>query len=111
MNSTISFQGGTIFCDAASGYLSIYHQQSFTAHETTQSLLGFEREGAEVGINIQGYQTDNGVYTAQNLTRKLQENHQILRLSGVGAHHQNGVAEMLSRTFLRKLEFLCSMQL
>ena len=93
LHSTRGFKGGTVFCDAASSYISIYHQQSFTGHETIESMIAFERESTEVGINIQGYNTDNGVYTAKTLIHKLQSNNQILRLSGVGAHHQNGVAE------------------
>ena len=56
-------------------------------------MLTFERESAEVGNKILGYNTDNGVYTAKALMSKLHDNHQTLRFSGVGAHHHNGVAK------------------
>ena len=102
LNSTQGFKGGTIFCDAASNYMSIHHQQSFTGHETIQSMLAFERESNEIGITIQGYNTDNGVYTAKALIGKLQSDHQTLRLSGVGAHHHNGVAENAIKNISRK---------
>ena len=65
-------------------------------------MIAFERESTEVGINIQGYNTDNGVYTAKTLIHKLQSNNQILRLSGVGAHHQNGVAENAIKNISKK---------
>ena len=100
--STKGFNGGTIFCDAASGFLSIHHQQTFTSHETLQSMLSFEREAAEVGVDIKGYNTDNGVYTAKQIMNKLQTDKQLLRLSGVGAHHQNGVAENTIKNVSRK---------
>ena len=100
--TTKGFHGGTIFYDASSAYISIHHQQTFTSHETLQSMLTFEREAAELGIEIQGYNTDNGVYTAKQIMNKLHENKQLLRLSGVGAHHQNGVAENAIKNISRK---------
>ena len=79
-----------------------HHQQSFTGHETIQSMLAFERESIEIGNTIQGYNTDNGVYIAKALMSKLQSNNQTLRLSGVGAHHHNGVAENAIKNISRK---------
>ena len=111
LNSTMGYKGGTIFCDASSSYISIHHQQSFTGHETIQSMLTFERESLEVGNKIVGYNTDNGVYTAKALINKLQNNAQTLRLSGVGVHHQNGVAENAIKTFQGRQEFICFMLL
>ena len=100
--SNLSYKGGTIFCDAASGYIYLQHQVSFTSTETVCSLLTFERESAQVGVTIKGYNTDNGVYTAKELTTMLQNDAQSLRLSGVGAHHQNGPAENAIKNVSRK---------
>ena len=55
-----------------------------------------------LGIPIQQYQTDNGVYTAKDFTLELERNDQTYRLSGVGAHHQNGVAENAIKNISRK---------
>jgi hypothetical protein len=55
--------------------------------------LTFEREAASIGIQVHNYTSDNGVYTAKDFTLELQSKSQIQRLSGVGAHHQNGPAE------------------
>ena len=79
--------------DAASSYISVHHQIGFTSVETIQSKLAFEREAESVGNSITGYNTDNGVYTANDFARELEKNTQSICLSGVGAHHQNGPAE------------------
>jgi transposase InsO family protein len=39
------------------------------------------------------YHTDNGVFTAAEFHKELADNKQGLTLSGVGAHHQNAMAE------------------
>ena len=61
--------------------------------EDMYSLLAFEMENQHVGVTIKRYSTDNGVYTIKELAMKLQDQGQQLRLSGVGAHHQNGPTE------------------
>ena len=73
--------------------MSIHHQVGFTANETVCSLLAFEREAENAKVQVTGYNSDNGVYTAKELTVKLQEANQTIRMSGVGAHRQNGPAE------------------
>ena len=100
--STASYKGGTIFCDAATGYIHLEHQISFTGEETGQSMMALQREAEQLGFSIKGYNTDNGVYTAQQILQQLQHNNQTLRLSGVGAHHQNGVAENGIKNITRK---------
>ena len=42
-NGHLSFKGGTIVYDAASHYMSLHPQISFTASETAQSMLSVER--------------------------------------------------------------------
>jgi hypothetical protein len=50
-SSSLKYVGGTLFYDAASGYISIHHQHGFTAAETIQSKIKFEQE-AENGIKV-----------------------------------------------------------
>ena len=66
------------------------------------SLTTSERESADVGVNIQDRNSDNRVHTTKELTEKLHEDGQTLRLSGVGAHHQNGAAENAIKMITRK---------
>ncbi len=85
--------GGTLFCDAATGLISVHHQISLTAMDTIQSKLKFEREAFVVGHTIKAYHTDNGVYTAKQFTAELYQKGQGITHSGVGGHHHNGKAE------------------
>ena len=95
-------KGSTVFYDAASSKLKITHQVSFTGGETQKSMLSFERESAADGVTIKGYNTDNGVYTAKEILERLETDSKTLRLSGVGAHHQNGPAENAIKNVSRR---------
>ena len=90
---TQAFQGGTVFCDAASTCSHVENQIGFAAHETVQSKLTFEHDAAQVGIEVQGHCTDNGVHTSKVFGHCLEDSNQTIRHSGVGGHHHNGVAE------------------
>jgi hypothetical protein len=45
------------------------------------------------GVSIQNYHGDNGVYKSADFVKDLNNRNQTTLYSGVGAHHQNGVAE------------------
>ena len=55
-----------------------------------------------MGIKVGSYNTDNGVYTSKDFTAELAKNQQTIRLSGIGAHHQNGAAENAIKNIPRK---------
>jgi hydrogenase maturation factor HypF (carbamoyltransferase family) len=84
---------GTILCDAASRYVSIYNQISFTAEETITSKLMYEREAMSTGVQVQSYSSDNGVSTSKEFMKELHTKGQGIKRSGVGSHHHNGVAK------------------
>ena len=71
-----------------------------------KSKLVFERETLSVGVNVQSYNTDNGVYTAKEFTLELEKNNQAIRMSGVGAHHQNGPAENAIKNVSRRARIM-----
>ncbi|MGH7955171.1 MAG: hypothetical protein ACREOZ_04345, partial [Gloeomargaritales cyanobacterium] len=50
------------------------------------------------GVQIKAYHADNGIFTSQQFKQHLEGQFQDLSLSGVGAHHQNGVAERAIKT-------------
>jgi hypothetical protein len=79
----------------------VYFQQSFTANETIESKLRFEREALTDGITVKRYNSDNGIYTSKDFTEELNKKGQGARLSGVGGHHHNGVAENSIRHVVR----------
>ena len=95
------YRGGTIFCDDASGFVSIHHQQTFTSDETILSKMKFEREAMGLGVEIKRYYTDNGVYTSKDFLKKITSENQTIRHSGVGDHHHNGVDEELIGNIVR----------
>jgi len=92
------YGGGTIFVDIATGKVSVHHQVSLGASETIQAKINFEREALSAGVLVTEYLSDNGIYTSAEFTRELHKTGQGLRRSGVGAHHQNGIAERAIRT-------------
>jgi Reverse transcriptase (RNA-dependent DNA polymerase) len=91
--SSQKYCGGTLFTDAATGYIVVQHQQRLTADESIRAKLAFEREALTAGVSVLDYHTDNGIYTSQEYLKELHSKGQGRSLSGVGAHHHNGVAE------------------
>ena len=84
--------------DIASGRIKMAHQSSLNAHETLASKARFEQEGKTFGITVQSYQADNGIFAAREFAQKLLEDGQAIQFSGVGAKHQNGIAERAIKT-------------
>jgi len=96
------FCGGTIFIDVATGLTKVYFQVSLGAEDTIRSKLAFERFALSCDVVVSGYRTDNGIFTKLEFLKEIEDNHQHLTVSGVGAHHQNGVAERGIRTVVTK---------
>jgi len=87
------YRGGTLFFDHASGKIFVRHQVSLTGSETVASKRSFEREAISQGVYIKSYHTDNGIFKSKEFERSLEEDQQHVKKSGVGAKHQNGLAE------------------
>ncbi|GFH61161.1 hypothetical protein CTEN210_17637 [Chaetoceros tenuissimus] len=71
---------------------------SLGAAETIRSKHAFERDAIKHGVMIHQYRGDNGVYQSNEFKKDLQTFSQHMDYCGVGAHHQNGVAERGIRT-------------
>lgn len=95
---TDMYKGGCIFTDHSSGLLFIQHQVGFTVLETLQAKMAFENWSYNSGVLIGKYTTDNGSFGASEFVDVIQTKGQIVKFCGVGAHHQNGVAERSIRT-------------
>ena len=52
-----------------------------------------EREALGYGVEIKHYHSDNGIFKSADFEQALEDDVQFISKSGVGAHHQNGVAE------------------
>eukprot|EP00804_Cyclotella_cryptica_P024840 CCRYP_001779-RA/>CCRYP_001779-RA protein AED:0.06 eAED:0.06 QI:0/0/0/1/0/0/3/0/1231 len=92
------FVGGTIWVDHASQWVFHSPQRSLNAADTIRGKLLLEQEAADVGVTIKAIHTDNGVFNSALFCGHCKDHNQGLRFSGVGAHHQNGVAENAIRT-------------
>jgi transposase InsO family protein len=83
----------TIYVDHASDLSYVYHQTSMTSEETLKSKLAFEKFATSHGVNIKHYHADNGRFKDKLFTKDIEEKGQTISFCGVGAHHQNGIAE------------------
>ena len=92
------YHGGSIFADHASGYIQVRHQVSLSAEDSIKAKLSYEQDSADAGVFVKAYHTDNGVFTSKDFMHQLISSNQQIRFSGVGAAHQNGVAERSIRT-------------
>ena len=85
--------GGTIFCDVSSRFISIHHQVSLAASDTIQAKISFENSASNNGVKIAKYHTDNGIFKSNAFLEELANHKQLINFSGVGAPHQNAIAE------------------
>ena len=53
-------------------------------------------------VKIKAFHDDNGVFKAQKFRINLEKLKQNITFCGVGAHHQNGIAERNIRTIIEK---------
>jgi hypothetical protein len=94
----IGYSCGTLFVDHASGKLFNFCQYSTNADETISSKRRLESLAHQEGITIKEYHADNGVFASNAFKDECDSLSQLYSFSGVGAHHQNGVAERNIKT-------------
>ena len=100
------YTGGTVFVDISTGRAWAFHQVSASSAETMQSKMAFERDCFSHGVGVQAYHGDNGIYSCAEFLRELDTKGQGIQLSGVGAQHQNGVAERAIKTIMDRARTL-----
>ena len=76
-----------------SGYIHVEHQLGLSGVEALRAKQNFEHLALQQGVVVQEYHADNGVFQAKDYVNELQSKHQTINYCGVGAHHQNGIAE------------------
>lgn len=87
------YNGATVFADHASGLTYVHLQYSLSTDETIEAKQAFERYAARHGVKIKHYHCDNGRFADKAFIDHVHASHQTISFCGVGAHHQNGVAE------------------
>jgi len=83
----------TVFVDQFSGLDYVHLQESTSAVETIDAKQAFERFSEARGVRIEHYHCDNGIFASRAFREEVQRSGQTMSFCGVGAHHQNGVAE------------------
>jgi transposase InsO family protein len=85
--------GSTIFVDQASDMGYVYHHLSMSSEKTVRAKESFKRNAKSYGVNIKHYHADNGRFKNKAFKKSIEDSGQTISFSGVGAHHQNGIAE------------------
>ena len=60
----------------------------------------------DLGITVQSYHSDNGIFAAPAFMHEIKKGLQNIKFSGVGAPHQNSIAEQGIQTILMKAQRL-----
>ena len=71
---------------------------SLTAGSTLISKQKFEQICTDHGIKVKEYHTNNVPFGYKAFMENIDLNHQKIKFSGIGAHHQNGIAERAIKT-------------
>ena len=87
------FVGGTIFVDHATTFTYAEHQITLSAGNTVVSKQNFEAELEQYGVIARAYRADNAPFRSKEFLEDIETKRQKISYSGVGAHHQNGIAE------------------
>ena len=87
------YGGGCIFVDHATGYIHVKYQVSLSASETIAAKHAYKQHMHDMGVVVTHYHSNNGVFAANAFVDEINKSGQMINYAGVGAHHQNGVAE------------------
>ena len=87
------YQVATIFVDHYSDLDYVHVQESTSAEDTIEAKRRFEQFCHERGVRIKHYHADNGIFASRAFREEIHRCGQTISFCGVGAHHQNGVAE------------------
>ena len=91
-----------IFVDSVSKKVFCEFQHSADSDETLKAKRAMERDAKTCGVKIKAFRADNGIFKSTQFRLELENNDQNITFCGVGAHHQNGIAERYIRTMVDK---------
>ena len=91
--TTSRYRGASVFTDHASGFTYVHLHQAMTTQETLDAKHAFERIAEQHAVRIRHYHCDNGCFADHAFMDDVRKAGQTITFCGIGAHHQNGVAE------------------
>ena len=92
-DSKLLMSGGTIFVDHASGFIYVANQVTLGVWDTITLKRRFEQMASGGGVKIAQYRADTGIFLLREFENEIERTNQAISFSGVGAQHQNGIAE------------------
>jgi hypothetical protein len=87
------YKAATIFVDNFSRMSYFHLQESLTSADTVEAKEAFEAFSRNMGVMIQHYHADNGIFVDNGLMNAVKKKQQTISFCGVNAHFQNGIAE------------------
>ena len=93
--------GGALYVDHSSGFVFHYPQSDLTTRTTLLGKQLLEDEASTVSVTIKKYHSDNGIFSSKGFKDHCRGLGQSYSFCGVGAHHQNAVAERCIGTISR----------
>ena len=91
--TTSRYSGASVFADHASGFTYVHLHQAMTTQETIDAKHAFERIAEQHAVRVKHYHCNNGRFADRAFIDDVRKAGQTITFCGVGAHHQNGVAE------------------
>ena len=91
--TTSHCRGASVFADHVSSFTYGHLHQAMTTQKTIDAKHAFERIAEQHAICIRHYHCDNGHFADSAFMDDVHKAGQTITICGVGAHHQNGVAD------------------
>ena len=91
--TVLRYRGASVFVDHATDFMYVHMHQHLTMYETIDAKHAFDRLAEKHGVRILHYHCDNGRFADKAFVDDVRAAHQTITFCGVGAHHQNGIAE------------------
>jgi hypothetical protein len=99
--SSSRFNGGKIYNDAASGLIWVENQVSLGANETVMGKEQFKQWMYDHAyVDIKHFHGVNGIFSSEEYRQDCTDKMQSQSFLGVGAQHQNSIAEQAIQTIM-----------
>ncbi len=85
--------GATVFVDHVARYIYVHLMRDLTSDATLEAKAACEKVFSDFGHKIHHYRADNGRYADKDFMEDVARCNQRISFCGVGAHHQNAIAE------------------
>ena len=83
----------TVFIDYVTGYVHVALMTDQYGEYTLQAKHDYKHLSATQNVKVKHYHADNGRFTERSFTKVRKASTKRITFCGVGAHHQNGIAE------------------